>query len=106
MPPSPIVTVPRDGTLIRFWCRSEAAPIVGYWSKTFIGWVAYHEDIPLIRHDVTGWEPIADQAVARAAPLERVRRSGVTTVTIGAVVSPRRRTATPRRVRKPVMVIR
>jgi hypothetical protein len=50
-----------------FWCRSETAPIVGYWSRTFIGWVAYREDIPLIRHDVTGWEPIADQAAARAA---------------------------------------
>jgi hypothetical protein len=26
----PINTAPRDGTLIRFWCRSEAAPIIGY----------------------------------------------------------------------------
>jgi hypothetical protein len=50
-----ISTAPRDGTLIRFWCRSEAASVVGYWSKTFIGWVAYHEPIPLIRHNVTGW---------------------------------------------------
>jgi hypothetical protein len=36
-----ISAAPRDGTLIRFWCRSEAAPVVGYWSRTFIGWVAY-----------------------------------------------------------------
>jgi len=36
--------------------------------------VAYHEDIPLVRHDVTGWEPIADQAAARAVPLEKVRQ--------------------------------
>ena len=36
--------------------------MIGYWSRTFIGWVAYHEDIPLIRHDVTGWEPIEDQS--------------------------------------------
>jgi hypothetical protein len=54
-----IATAPRDGTLIRFWCRSEAEPVIGDWSRTFIGWVAYHEPIPLIRHDVTGWEPIA-----------------------------------------------
>ena len=56
----PINTAPRDGTLIRLWCRSEAEPVIGYWSRTFIGWVAYHEDIPVVRHDVTGWEPIAD----------------------------------------------
>jgi hypothetical protein len=43
---------PSEGTLIRFWCRSEAAPIVGYWSKTFIGWASYTEAVPLIRHDV------------------------------------------------------
>jgi hypothetical protein len=24
-----ISTAPRDGTLIRFWCRSEAEPLVG-----------------------------------------------------------------------------
>ena len=76
----------RDGTLIRFWCRSETAPIVGYWSRTFIGWVVYQEPIPLIRHDVTGWEPIADQTAARAAPLEKVRRpDGATTVVVGTV---------------------
>jgi hypothetical protein len=69
-----IDSAPRDGTLIRFWCRSEAGPIVGYWSRTFIGWVAYHEPIPLIRHDVTGWEPIAAQAAARAIRLVKVVR--------------------------------
>jgi hypothetical protein len=26
----PINTAPRDGTLMRFWRRSQAAPIVGY----------------------------------------------------------------------------
>ena len=26
----PIAIAPSDGTLIRFWCRSEAAPIFGY----------------------------------------------------------------------------
>jgi hypothetical protein len=31
----PIDAAPRDGTLIRFWCRSEAAPIVDYWSRAF-----------------------------------------------------------------------
>jgi hypothetical protein len=40
----PISTAPRD-TLIRFWCRSEVEAVIGYWSRTFIGWVAYHEDI-------------------------------------------------------------
>ena len=39
-------TAPRDGTMIRFWCRSEAEPVIGYWSKTFIRWVAA---VPLIR---------------------------------------------------------
>jgi hypothetical protein len=57
--------------------------VTGYWSRTFIGWVAYHEPIPLIRHDVTGWEPIADQAAARAMPLEKVRQTGATTVVLG-----------------------
>jgi hypothetical protein len=89
-----------------FWCRSETAPIVGYWSRTFIGWVAYQEPIPLIRHDVTGWEPIADQTAARAAPLERVRRAGATTVVVGTVnarvVQPRQLAA---RARTPVVVV-
>jgi hypothetical protein len=79
----PVNTAPRDGTLIRLWCRSKAEPVTGYWSRTFIGWVAYHEPIPLIRHDVTGWEPIADQAAARAMPLEKVRQTGATTVVLG-----------------------
>jgi hypothetical protein len=32
--PSPISTAPCDGTLIWLHCRSEAEPIIGYWSKT------------------------------------------------------------------------
>jgi hypothetical protein len=102
----PISTAPREGTLIRFWCRSEVEPVIGYWSRTFIGWVAYHKPIPLIRHDVTGWEPIADQAAARAVPLEQVRRAGATTVVVGTVKALRRPAApTGRRARKPVVVV-
>ena len=101
----PISTAPRDGTLIRFWCRSEVEPIVGYWSRTFIGWVAYHESIPLIRHDLTGWEPIADQSAARAVALVKVRQTGATTVVIGEAKAPRRPAApTGHRARKPVVV--
>ena len=55
----------------------EAAPTVGYWSRTFIGWVAYDETILLIHHGVaTGWEPIADQAAAK--PRHRPRRNAET----------------------------
>jgi hypothetical protein len=86
----PISTAPHTGTLIRFWCRSEVEPMIGYWSRTFIGCVTYHEDVPLIRHDVTGWEPIADQAAARAIPLEKVRQAGATTVVLGTAKAPRR----------------
>jgi hypothetical protein len=96
---------PRDGTLIRFWCRSEPEPVIGYWSRAFIGWVAYHEVIPLIRHDVTGWEPIADQAAARAVPLEKVRQAGATIMVIGEVKVPRRPAGpTGRRAHKLVVV--
>ena len=70
--------------------------MIGYWSRTF----AYHEDVPLIRHDVTGWEPIADQAAARAVPLVKARRGGATTVVLGTVAAP-----TGRRTRKPVVVL-
>jgi hypothetical protein len=102
----PLNIAPRDGTLIRLWCRSQTEPVIGYWSKTFIGWVAYHEPIPLIRHDVTGWEPIADQAAAKAAPLETIRRAGATTVVLGTVKAARRPAApTGRRPRKPVVVL-
>jgi hypothetical protein len=41
--------------------------------RAFIGWVSYTEDVPLIRHDVSGWEPIADQAAARAMLIEKPR---------------------------------
>jgi hypothetical protein len=91
---------------MRLWCRSEVEPVIGYWSRTFIGWVAYHEDIPLIRHDVTGWEPIADQAAARAVPLVKVRQAGATTVVLGTVQAARHPAApTGRRARKPVVVV-
>src|SRR3984957_9428724 len=82
-------TTPRDSTLIRLWCRSEAEPVVGHWLKTFIGWVAYHEDVPLVRHDVTGGEPIADQAAARVVPLKKIRPAGATVV-LGIVMAARR----------------
>ena len=52
--------------------------------------MAYHEDIPLIRHDVTGWEPIADQAAARAVPLEQVRRAGAAAMVVGTMKAARR----------------
>jgi hypothetical protein len=29
--------------LICFWCRSEIAPTVGYWSRNFLGWCVYNE---------------------------------------------------------------
>ena len=97
---------PRDGTLIWLHCRSEPEPVIGYWSRAFIGWVAYHEPIPLIRHDVTGWEPIADQAAARAVPLEKIRRRGATTVVVGEAKAQRRPAApTVRRAHKPVVVV-
>ena len=102
----PINTAPRDGTLIRLWCSSEAEPVIGYWSRAFIGWVAYHEAIPLIRHDVAGWEPIVDQAAARAVPLEKPRRPAATTVVVGEA-NTRRRLAAPtrRQVRKRTLVV-
>jgi hypothetical protein len=34
----PINTAPHDGTLIRFWCRSEGEPVIGYWSRSSAGW--------------------------------------------------------------------
>jgi hypothetical protein len=71
----------------------------GYWSRAFIGWVSYTEDVPLIRHDVTGWEPIADQATARAVPLEKPRRHTATTVVVGEARAPRRQA------RKPTLVV-
>jgi hypothetical protein len=102
----PISTAPRDGTLIWLHCRSEAEPMIGYWSRRFIGWCAYHESIPLIRHDVTGWEPIADQTAARAIPLVKVRQAGATTAVVGEAKAPRRPAApTGRRARKPVVVV-
>ena len=66
----------------------------------------YTEDVPLIRHDVTSWEPIADQAAARAVPIEKPRHPAATTVVVGEAKAPRRSAApVPRRIRKPVVVI-
>jgi hypothetical protein len=42
-------TAPRNGTLIWLHCHSEAEPVIGCWSRAFIGWVSYTEDVPLIR---------------------------------------------------------
>jgi hypothetical protein len=53
--------------------------------------VAYHEDIPLIRHDVMSCEPVADQAAARAIPLEKVQQAGATTAVLGTVKAARTR---------------
>ena len=36
--------------------------------------MSYTEDVPLIRHDVTGWSPIANQAEVIATPAVKVRR--------------------------------
>ena len=80
--------------------------MTGYRSKTFIGWVAYHEAIPLIRHDVTGWEPIEDQAAARAVPLKKPRRPAATTIVVGEAKASRRPAAPIRhRVRKPTLMV-
>jgi hypothetical protein len=87
-------------------CRSETEPGTGYWSKTFIGWVAYHEAFPLIRHDVTGWAPIEDQVAARAVPLEKPRRPGDPAIVVGEAKAPCRPAApVPHRVRKPTLVV-
>ena len=53
----------QNGTLIRFWCRSEQEPTVGYWSRQLQGWVSYTEVVPLVRHDVLGWEPVDEREV-------------------------------------------
>jgi hypothetical protein len=64
-----------------FWCRSEAEPI--------IGWVSSAEDVPLVRHDATGWESIADQVAAKAVPVEKPRRTAATTIVVGKTKAPR-----------------
>jgi hypothetical protein len=58
-----------DPVLVPFGGRADCR----CWSKTFIGRVAYHEPVSLIRHDITGWEPIADQAAVIATPVAKVR---------------------------------
>jgi hypothetical protein len=52
-------------------------------TRTFTGWVAYHEPVPLIRHDVTGWEPIEDQAAVVVSPVAKVRRRSRKPVVVG-----------------------
>jgi hypothetical protein len=55
--------------------------------------------------DVTGWEPIADQAAARTVPLQKVRQAEPGIVVLGTVKAPRHPAApTGRRARKPVVV--
>jgi hypothetical protein len=72
---SPIATAPRDGTLIRLWCHSETEPLIGYWSRAFIGWVSYTEDVPLIR-EVSGRLDKSHAAMSsRRACRKRSRRS-------------------------------
>jgi hypothetical protein len=88
----PIATAPRDGTLIRLWLRSEAEPLTGYWSGSAQGWCPWREIPPLVRHDVTHWEPVQDQAAARAEPQIRVRRPSRPIVVVGL---PAARTAVP-----------
>jgi hypothetical protein len=56
-------------------------------SRNFIGWWADHE-VPLIRDDATGWEPIEDQAAPRAAPIEKVRQPVAHAVVVGAAKAP------------------
>ncbi len=55
--------------------------------------------MPLIRHDVTGWEPIEDQTATRAIPLGKARRPGARSIVIGEAKAP------PHRVRKPTLVL-
>jgi hypothetical protein len=72
----------------------------------FIGWVAYHEDVPLIRHD--GHRLGADRGPGqtRAIPLVKVRQAGATTVVIGGAKAQRRPLPqTGRRAHKPVVVV-
>ena len=113
----PIATAPRDGTLIRIWLRSEAEPLTGYWSRSAQGWCPWREIPPLVRHDVTHWEPVQDQAAARAEPQIRVRRPSRPIVVVGLpaartaqsimprIVVARRPVAPPRRPRKPILVL-
>jgi hypothetical protein len=101
-----IDAAPRDGMLIRFWCRSKDDPVIGYWCRAFIGWVSYTEDVPLIRHDVTDWEPIEDQPAARAVPIEKPRRPGDPAIVMREAKAPLRRAAPVRhRVRKSTLVV-
>ena len=70
----------------------------------FIGWVACHEAIPLIRNDVTDWELIEDRAAARAVPLEWLRRPTATVIVVGEAKPPLR-PAVSLPARKPALVV-
>jgi hypothetical protein len=92
--------------LIRFWCRSEAEPLVGYWGRGRSSVGGVPRGHPADPDDVTGWEPIADQAAARAVQLEQVRRAGATAMLVGTMKAARRTAApTGRRARKPAVVV-
>ena len=67
----PIATAPRDGTLIRLWCRSLIGPTVGYFHSGLGGWVADDERFRGIRHDVTAWEPAAAPPISGLAATPR-----------------------------------
>jgi hypothetical protein len=44
--------------------RLEVEPLL---VEGLIGWVAHHEDVPLLRHDITSWEQIADHSRVAAS---------------------------------------
>jgi hypothetical protein len=120
-PMQPIATAPRDGKLIRLWLRSETAPLTGYWSRSVQGWCPWREIPPLVLHNLTHWEPVQDQAAARAEPQIRLRRPCRPIVVVGLpaaqiaapqptmpliVVARRPRPVAPvRRPRKPILVL-
>jgi hypothetical protein len=58
--PDMLASAPRDGTLIRLWLREDGSDFVGYYSDKWLGWVSYHESVPLIRGDIRflRWEPV------------------------------------------------
>ena len=98
----PISSAPRDGTAFGALQRPRRSS----GSRSFIGWWAYHEPVPLIRHDASGWEPIEDQAAARAEPIEKVRQPVAHAVVVGAAKAPHRSAAPLRRcVRRPALVV-
>jgi hypothetical protein len=71
----PMASAPRDGALIRLWLRQDGSDFIGYYSDKWFGWVAAHEDVPLLRGDIRflGWAPV-DQAELLNAPMRKERR--------------------------------